>query len=277
MSSLLQWLKTITAILGPIVAIIGLVQSRGWLAVIGGLLACVAGAATFYARTQRLRLDNASVEIEGISIDSLNAANLRRRVNDRFFIQAVHDSATIDGADLEVVWRYAGYCRKNEASSFEFSVDSSSSIPFSQLGIFGYDLRSDPERVHPIQPLLVGPDSLSKKVAIPFARPVAEQQPFEIELNCRLPETFNAPLGYYTSTLSFAQATIARSTVKIVFRAGEPEWLRVYECIGGGGPRLLRSLTGSRQADGSMEYVDAAENRNARSARVYLFKRKNPR
>ena len=49
--------------------------------------------------------------IEGISIDATNAANLRRRVNRTLMIQSAEQSVTIDGPDLDMVWRYAGYCR----------------------------------------------------------------------------------------------------------------------------------------------------------------------
>jgi hypothetical protein len=273
MHALLQSLTSLTAVIGPVVTLIGLIQSRGWLAGLGAVFACASIIALVYARSQRLRVDAASVEIEGISIDSLNAATLRRRVSRGFVIQTVHHSVTIDGADLEIAWRYAGYCRAGRATAFEFSVDSENSIPFSRLDCFGYDLKSDPGKQHRIQPLLIGPDSISKKIAVPFLEPLPAQQPFDILLNCRLPGTFKAGLAYYTSTLSFDQDTVGSCTVQLIFRGEHPDWLRVYECEAGGRPRLLRSLRPLRQDHQLAEYVDVTEKRNARSARIYLFRR----
>jgi hypothetical protein len=130
MQYLLQILVSSAALLGPIATILGLIQSRGWLAGIGALFICVAIAAVFYARSQRLRIEAASIEIEGISIDSINAANLRRRVNRSLSVQSVDQIVTIDGADLDMIWRYAGYCRASRETVMEFSVDAGGSIPF---------------------------------------------------------------------------------------------------------------------------------------------------
>jgi hypothetical protein len=55
------------------------------------------------ARRQRLRIEAASIEIEGISIDSINAANLRRRVNRSLAVQTVDQIVTIDGSDLDMI------------------------------------------------------------------------------------------------------------------------------------------------------------------------------
>jgi hypothetical protein len=272
---LLQSLTSWTAVIAPIVTLVGLVQSRGWLAGLGALFASASIIALIYARSQRLRVDAAAIEIEGISIDSLNAANLRRRVSQNFAIQTIHQIVTVEGADLEISWRYAGYCRADEASAFEFSVDSENSIPFSELDCFGYDLKSDPGKQHRIQPLLIGPDSISKKIAVPFLEPLRAQQPFDIVLNCRLPKTFKPGLAYYTSTLSFDQDTVGECTVRLIFRGQQPDWVRVYECEAGGSPRLLRTLSPLREQTESTEYLDVAKDRNGQSARVYLFRRGN--
>jgi hypothetical protein len=277
MHPLLQSLASIAAVIGPVVTLIGLIQSRGWLAAMGAIFACVSIIAVVYARSQRLRVDAASIEIEGISIDSLNAANLRRRVSRNFAIQTVHHIVTIEGADLEITWRYAGYCRADRATAFEFSVDSENSIPFARLDCFGYDLKCDPDKQHRIQPLLIGPDSISKKIAIPFHEPLLAQQPFDIVLNCRLPGTYEPGVAYYTSTLSFDQRTVGKCTVQLIFRGQKPEWVRVYECEAGGSPRLLRNLSPVREEPQSVEYMDVAEDRSAKSARVYLFRRGNAR
>ena len=274
MSSFLNWLKITAAILGPLVTIVGLIQSKGWLAVIGALLFCITAAAVIYARHQRILVDGARIEIEGVSIDALNAANLRRRASRNFMIQDAEHRAVIDGANVEMVWSYAGYCRTASETAFEFTVVSETGNPFRILDCHGYDLRDDPQRQHRIMPLLRGPDGISKRMAIPFARPVSAQQPFEIEFHCRIPEAFKPGPSYYVSTLSFDQPTIRHCVVQLTFRGPPPEWVRVYECPPGGRPRLLRTLTPVRQAKGAVEYVDAAENRDARSARVYLFQPK---
>src|ERR1039458_8150508 len=72
MPPLLPSLASLTAVIGPVVTLIGLIQSRGWLAGLGAVFICVSITAVLYARSQRLRVDAASVEIEGMSIDSLN-------------------------------------------------------------------------------------------------------------------------------------------------------------------------------------------------------------
>jgi hypothetical protein len=79
--------------------------------------------------------------------------------------------------------------------------------------------------------------------------------------------------GYYTSTLSFDQATVGRATVQLIFRGRKPEWVRVYECLAGGIPHLLRNLSPVRAEAEIAEYIDVAENRAAQSARIYLFRR----
>jgi hypothetical protein len=273
MPPVLQSLTSITAVIGPVVTLIGLIQSRGWLAGLGAIFACASIIALVYARSQRLRVEAASIEIEGISIDALNAANLRRRVSRSFVIQTVDHIVMIEGADLQIIWRYAGYCLAKQAATFEFSVDSQNTIPFSHLDCVGYDLKRDPDKLHRIQPLLIGPDSISKKIAVPFLEPLLAQQPFDIMLHCRLPGTYKAGVAYYTSTLSFDQRTVGRCTVQLIFRGQKPEWVRVYECEAGGHPWLLRNLSPEREESESVEYLDVAENRAARSARVYLFRR----
>jgi hypothetical protein len=88
MRSLSQTLTTLSALLGPVATILGLVQSSGWLVGVGVVLVCVAIGAVVYANTHKRRVLAASVEIEGISIDLLNAANLRRRTNRSLTIQS---------------------------------------------------------------------------------------------------------------------------------------------------------------------------------------------
>src|SRR5262249_1293176 len=161
----------------------------------------------------------------GISIDALNAANLRRRVSRRFFIQSVRHDANITPVHLVTTWRYAGYCRADRVAAFEFSVDSESSIPFAELDCSGFDLKRDPERKHAIWPLVIGPDSFSKKIDLPFLEPLRTHEPFDVELNCRLPAPFKTGVGYYISTLSFDQDSVANCSVNLTFHGRQPEWV----------------------------------------------------
>lgn len=273
MQYLLPTLAAATALLGPLATILGLIQSRGWLTALGAVLFCIAILAIAYARTQRLRVDAASVEIEGISIDSVNAANVRRRVNRSLTIQAADHFATIDGADLDMVWRYAGFCRAARETAMEFSVDSGNTIPFERLDCYAYDLKRDPEKKHKIQPLLVGPDGISKKIAVPFLEPLRAQEPFDVMLHCRLPGTYRQGIGYYTSTLSFHQDRIGRSAVHLTFLRRKPDWVRVYDCDSRGRPHLVKNLSPVREDGETTEYLDEAENVAAQSVRIYLFRR----
>lgn len=262
-----------TALLAPIATLVGLIQSRGWLTALGAAFICISFAAILYARSQRLRVEGASIEIEGVSIDSVNAANLRRRINRSLTVQTAEHTATIDGPDLEMSWRYAGYCRAARETAMEFSVDSGHSIPFSQLDCFAYDLKHDPERKHRIQPLLIGADGISKKIAVPFLEPLLARQPFDVMLHCRLPGTYKPGIGYYTSTLSFDQDNIGRCAVRLIFSGRRPEWVRAYDCDAAGRPRLLKNLSLMREDPQSCEYLDVADNIPAQSARIYVFRR----
>jgi hypothetical protein len=272
MHLLLQSVASATDLFEPLVALIGLIHSRGWLAGITGLLVCSSLTTVIYAQRQRRRVDAASVEIEGISIDCLNAANLRRRVNRSLVIQTVEEVVTIDGVDLEMTWRYAGYCRATRETTIEFSVDSGHNIPFSRLDCFGYDLMHDPRKQHRIPPLLIGPDSISKKIAVPFLEPLCAHRPFDIMLECRLPGIYCSGVAYYTSTLSFNQDVVGRCALRLIFRGKRPEWVRVYERAGGSA-QLLKTLRPAREDPDISEFLDIAENRAAQSERVYLFRR----
>ena len=56
-------------------------------------------AAGLYARRERLANNSASVNVEE-SIDALNMANVRRRLNRSLAIQEVNHEARIEGEDL---------------------------------------------------------------------------------------------------------------------------------------------------------------------------------
>lgn len=266
-------LASIAALIGPIATILGLIQSRGWLTGLGAVFVCAAIIAVVYARTERRRLEAASIEIEGTSIDTANAANLRRRVNRTLTIQTAEQTVTIDGPDLDMIWRYAGYCRAPRETALEFSVDSSSGIPFSELDCYGYDLKRDPDKKFKIQPLLIGPDGISKKIAVPFLDPLTAYEPFDIMLHSRLPGIYSPGIGYYTCTLSLDQDKVGRCAVDLKFPGSKPLWVRVYECVSSGRPCLLKTLRPVAGDQDSVVYRDVAEKLDARSVRIYLFER----
>ena len=273
MNSLPDSLAYWTTVLGTVVAFFGLIQSLSWLAGIGALLIAGSIVAVAYGRKQRQLLNLASLRVEDRSMDSLNMANLRRRVNRSLIIQDASNTATIRGEDLTVRWLCTGYCRAEQESAIEFSIDSDNVIPFAELECFAYDLRNDPGRKHRIRPLLVGPDGMSKKISVPFLAPLGTYDPFKIELTCELPRCMKAGSDYYTATVSFAQQYVPRYTVTLAFEENLPEWVRAYECDPAGTSRLLRDLAPETADSERAIYKDVGEGLPAQSARVYFFER----
>jgi len=130
----------------------------------------------------------------------------------------------------------------------------------------------DPQMTRQIRPLLVGTDGISKKVSVPFLEPLKAQDPFCVLLKCTLPGCLPAGIGYYTSTLSFAQDRVARCEVRLIFVGSAPHWVRVYDCSARPAA-LLKSLSPSRQEARVTEYIDVVEGARGQSARVYVFYR----
>jgi hypothetical protein len=153
----------------------------------------------------------------------------------------------------------------------EFSIDSEARSSFGELECVAYDLGHDPEMTREIRPLLVGTDGISKKIAVPFLEAIRAKEPFGVLLKCVLPQCLPAGNGYYTSTLSFAQDRVPRCTVRLLFAGTPPVWVRVYECVPGKPPALLRTLSPAREVDGVVEYIDVAADAPGQSARVYMF------
>jgi hypothetical protein len=267
----LESLAALATILGTIVSVLALLQSRAWLLLISLLVVCFSILAVLYARKQRLVLDAASTVIEGHSIDALNIANLRRRVNRTLVVQTAEQTARIEGEDLEITWRYSGYCKAGSESAIEFTLNSESNTAFEKLNCTAYDLGRDPKMKHGIQPLLVGPEGLSKRISVPFLKPLAANQPFEVMLRCTLPRCIKAGFSYYASTLSFAQDRVARCEVRLIFVGAAPAWLRVYESTLQKPAALVKTLAPARREPGLCEYLDVAEDRRGQSARVYAF------
>jgi len=271
MSFSLESLAALATIVGTIVSVLALLQSRAWLLLVSLLVVCLSILAVLYARKQRLALDAASTVIEGQSIDSLNVANLRRRVNRALFVQEAHHTARIEGETLEITWKYSGYCKAGSESAIEFTISSDSNTAFGDLNCIAYDLGHDPEMSHEICPLLVGPDGISKRISVPFLKPLSANQPFEVMLKCTLPRCIRVGVGYYASVLSFAQDRVRRCEVRLIFVGDTPSWLRVYESTLEKPAVVIKSLAPLRREPGLAEYVDFAEDRKGQSARVYMF------
>jgi hypothetical protein len=260
-------------VIGTALTVVGLVQSRTWLTAISLLVVVASVALALYAKRQRQLVTAAEVKIHDLSIDSLNVANLRRRLNRSLVIQEAEHMALIDGEDLTVTWRYAGYCRAKQETAIEFSIDTDNNIPFDRLDCVAFDLRRDPHRVHKIRPLLVGPDGISKKLSVPLLEPLSSREPFSVMLTCKLPGCMNGGTEYYTSTVSFDQPHIRRFSVRLKFLAVRPDWLRVYQCDSSGNAKLVKALRPAREGGGATEYLDLDEDLPAQSARIYVFRR----
>jgi hypothetical protein len=271
----LETLAALATILATAISVLALVQSRAWLVMTSLFFVGLAIAAGIYARRERLARNAASTVIEGYSIDSLNMANLRRRLDRKYVVQDADHTARIEGTDLKITWKYSGYCRSGQASAFDFSIDSGAGTSFEDLNCVAYDLGHDPQLARSIRPLLVGPEGVSKKISVPFLEPVAADQPFGVLLKCTLPQCITAGIGYYTSTLSFAQHHVRRCTIRLEFVGVAPAWMRVYDCSRPRAPVLIKSLAPTRQEPGLCEYIDVVEDIPGQSARVYMFWRES--
>ena len=267
----LESFAALATIVGTILGLLAIIQARNWLIVVSLPLVGLAIVAGFYARRERLAVKAATITIEGRSIDSLNVANLRRRVNRTLTIQEAHHTARIEGEDLKIEWVYSGYCRAKQESAMEFSVESEQQVSFDRLDCFAYDLGHDPAMAHKIRPLLIGADGVSKKLSVPFLAPLRAKQAFRLMLKCTFPRATKVGFGYYSSTLSFAQNTVPRCTVRLIFSDSEPVWVRVYESSLPQKPTLVKILMPVRQKPGEFEYLDVVQDVAGRSARVYAF------
>lgn len=263
-------------LLGTLLALVGAIQSVTWLLAAGVLVVVGSIIVLAYANKQRQLLKLAGLKVADRSIDSLNVASLRRRLNRSLVIQSAENFAIIDGEDLAVTWKCSGYCQADRATVIEFSIDADANTPFDELECSGYDLRGDPRRQHRIRPILVGPDGISKKVAVPFLAPLSAQEPFSVLLKFNLPGCMKAGVDYYTATLSFQQERVQRYTMRLTFNHDLPAWLRVYECLADGAVSLLKDLRPLHKNSEVCEYLDAAEDVSASSARIYVFSRSAP-
>jgi hypothetical protein len=264
-------LATWASLLGAIATVLGLLQSATLLVAVGAFAVGVSIFALAKAGSGRKVLRSAAINIEGLNLDTLNLANLRRRLNKSLVVHRAYHLARIDGQDLTISWQYDGYCGADKETSMEFSVDSENNIPFNELECYAFDLHQDPECLHRIRPILLGSDGLSKKLAIPFLKPLELNQPFSILFNCKLTGCMSSGVQYYTSTLSFDQRSIRKLAVHLIFVDQTPTWVRAYECNSKGQPTLISDLRPLREQEGVTEYIDVAENVDGQSTRIYIF------
>jgi len=267
----LESLAALATIIGTALSILPLLHSRNWIVLTSLPLVSLAIIAGLYARRDRRDVKSTPVTIEGQSIDCLNVANMRRRVNRTLNVQQAQHTARIEGEDLKIEWIYSGHCRAKRESVMEFSIEAERTVPFDRLECVAYDLGHDPSSAHKIRPLLIGTDGVSKKLSVPFLEPLRRDQPFRMMLKCTLPGCIPPGFGYYVATLSFAQDRVRRSTIRLIFAGPAPIWVRVYECAPSRPPTLLKTLAPVKEGGGQYEYLDVVTGADGQSARVYAF------
>jgi hypothetical protein len=264
-------IAALATVLGTALGVLALIRSSEWLVLVCLASVCISLGAVLYARQKRLILNSSAVVIEGHSIDSLNIANLRRRITKTLVVQEAKHTVRIEGEDMEITWQYSGFCKADGVSSIEFSVDSDENTPFDQLDCVAFDLARDSQMRHRIRPILVGAEGISKKISVPLLEPLQANQPFSVSLKCTLRRCVKAGFGYYTSTSSLVQNRVQRWVVRLIFPGAMPAWVRVYETSADGQSRLVKTLVPDIQESYSSEYVDVVDHRHGQSARIYAF------
>ena len=264
-------LASCASILGSAIASLGVIQSEAYLTLFGIACSGASAAAALFWKRYQLTPHSAAVSIEGLNLDSLLVANLRRRLNKSLVVERAFHVAIIDGTDLNVAWQYDGFCRSQRETSIEFSIDSENNVAFEDLNCFAFDLQNDPARLQQIRPTLVASDGVSKKISVPFLQPLAFRQRFSVLLNCNLRGCVTTGVQYYTSSLSFDQHSIESASVHLIFVKTRPEWVRVYECAKNGVMRLVSEPRPFRDDGATCEYVDMMQNVPGQSVRVYLY------
>jgi len=259
---------SLASVLGNGVALIGVIESRPSLAILGIAASAIFSAASLASKAVAEREQPA---IENLNLDSLHLANARRRLNRSLAVQRAFQVAIVDGTDLHLAWQYDGTCRTEGETAIEFSVDSENNIPFKQLDCFAFDLQNDPTRLHPASPNLIGSDGVSKKLSVPFLKPLTRGERFSMLLNCTLPGCVSTGVQYYTSSLSFDQPAIESSSLHLIFVRTRPEWVRAYSFDKKGRPVFIHELRPFRDDGATCEFVDMAQSVPGQSVRVYLY------
>ncbi len=258
-------------LLGSAIAGVGVVQAQPAIALGGIGLSVLAGAAGTLMRAHRSRTESFPTHIEGLNLDSLELANRRRRLNRSLRVERAFQVAIVEGSDLHLAWQYDGSCRSDHETGIEFSIDSENNIPFERLDCFAFDIQNDPQRLEQIRPSLIGTDGISKKINVPFSKPLKKNDRFSVLLNCTLSGCVSTGLQYYTSSLSFDQSSVENASVHLIFVRTRPEWVRAYDIRSNGEAILLNELRPIRDDGLTCEYIDIARNVPGQSVRVYLY------
>jgi len=258
-------------LVGSALALLGQFQSLASITFAGICLSGVSATFAVYSRRNRSPIQRAGISIEGLNLDSLHIANVRRRLNKSLTLERAFQVAIVNGSDLHLAWQYDGFCRSQGETGIEFSIDSENNIAFEQLECFAFDLQNDPERLHQVRPTLLGSDGVSKKIKVPFLHSLARQDRFSILLNCALPGCISTGVQYYTSSLSFDQPSVGSASVHLIFVRMRPEWVRVYEFDRKCRPTFVSELRPFRDDGATCEYVDMSQNIPGQSVRVYLY------
>jgi hypothetical protein len=259
------------SIFGSALALLGLARTEPGLVFLGIALSAASASAALYLKRNPALRRSTGVTIDGLNLDSLSIANLRRRLNRSLTVERAFHVGIINGTDLNIAWQYDGHCRSQAETTIEFSVDTENNVAFDELDCFAFDLQNDPERLHKIRPILVGSDGVSKKISVPFLQPLGFRERFSVLLNCNLPGCITTGVQYYTSSLSFDQGSIESATVHLMFVRTRPEWVKVYECDQHGRPRSAAELRPFRDDGATCEFVDMTQNVPGQSVRVYLY------
>jgi hypothetical protein len=262
-------LTPLAGALGNAVTLAGVLQSEPGLSLFG--ITCSAASATLGLFSNRSKPLPPGVRVEGQNLDSLQIANIRRRLNRSLTVERAFHVAIVDPPDLHIAWQYDGFCRTQRETAIEFSVDSENNVAFEDLDCAAFDLLNDPGRLRQIRPTLVDSDGVSKKISVPFLQPLALNDLFSVRFDCCLPGCVTDGVQYYTSSLSFDQPRIESTSLHLIFVKTQPKWVRAYECGKDGKAAFLSELRPFRDDGATCEYVDIAQDVPGQSVRVYLY------
>jgi len=264
-------------IIGLVLAVAGLLKEKAVLLYLGIIVFILFLVACYFLQKEKIKIKSSSIVVEGKSIDCLNIANLSRLQNKSLLVQDVTHVATIQGNDLKIEMHYNGYCKsKKGANGIEFSIDADANLPFDELDCYGYDLINDPNMSQKIKPIPHSPDSISKKIQLPFSNIIKRNEKFEVVLHATLNNCMQYGKDYYVSTLSFRQESIHNYIVKLEFMYDKPVWLRVYDVNTSGSANLVKNLTPISEPNSTTyKYEDHIGQVPAKSNRIYLFFRED--
>ena len=214
-----------------------------------------------------------TLTVKGKRIECLRVADRLRRQNRTLVMEAARNTAIISGKDIVISWRCSGYCRAPHEEALEFSIDADSELPFADLVCLAYDVGHDPNQTQRIRPVLVGLDAMSKKISVPFLRPLSMNERFSVLVTWTVPNCMARGVDYYTATFSFDQESVPDCTTELVFLGNRPKWLEIWRSEAGGGSSKVETLRPATIANERTEYRHTIRNSPASVAWIYLFER----